>query len=606
MVDPDRLLAAYETARCDLLAECSPTGHWIGNLSSSPLATAAATCALAMVERHAPTLGGRLVDEGQQCRLSSTIIASLRYLARRQNADGGWGDRIDGLSKVAPTYLARAAFALTCVPADRPCVLEQADAFLKSNGWLGGLDRPGLDSTTKTAVVTAAALARLVPWRKVNKLLPLGLDARRTTHQPVRQRIALEHALAHVRSQYRKSLNPLRRFTERRVTEARFGAIANEQVMGGFGGSTLETSLVVMCVAASGQAHHAIVCRGVDYLLRSVRADGSWPAYPDLSVRQTSSALLALDRAGEELEDAGCLQRILDAQRRCNDAGRQSAAGWGISGQADATAHDTAATIGALLAVANSQPLARPKVQQALADGILWLLKSQRADGGWLDDLDAQARHENILSDPETTALAVAALIAWHKGRDSDDSLASQLTAAVERGGRFLDQHQETRGFWCARQPAGAGEVPQDALRTTCRVLQAYRAVGRLETESVRRALTWFVERRAHDGSWNTSAPQIGQAVSAGAVEATALAASALLGCGQSPVHELAAIQGIEYLIAAVEANRHSESAVFSVQGIECCDTFRSQAACVEALGQAAGQFVPSYRESLRRQPLKA
>ncbi|HEY2892667.1 MAG TPA: prenyltransferase/squalene oxidase repeat-containing protein, partial [Pirellulales bacterium] len=414
MVDPDRLLAAYETARCDLLAEGSPAGHWTGNLSSSPLATAAATCALAMVERHAPTVGGRRVDEGQQCRLSSTIFASLRYLARHQNADGGWGDRDAGSSKVAPSYLARSAFALTCVPANRPCVLEQADAFLKASGWLRGLDRQDeLDSTTKTAVVTAAALARLVPWRKVNKLVPRGFDARRTTPPASAERNALKHALTQLRSHYRKSWNPLSRFTKRLATQSRLDTIACEQAAGGFGGSIVETSMALMCLAASGQANHAVVSRGVEYLLRWARADGSWPAYSELSVRQTSSALLALDRAGEELDDARCLDWLSAAQQRSADA-RQSAAGWGFAESGGATSYDTARASSALVALANSQPLARPKIQQALSDAVMWLLQSQRSDGGWRDELDLSSGRDHIPSDPETTAQAIAALVAWH------------------------------------------------------------------------------------------------------------------------------------------------------------------------------------------------
>ena len=134
MVDPDRLSAAYETAHCDLLAEISPTGHWTGQLSSSPLATAAAITALALVERHAPTIAGRVADEHLECQLSRLIIVSLRWLAKNQNADGGWGDSDKSPSNIAATMLVRAAFALTCVPANDPGILERADAYITACG----------------------------------------------------------------------------------------------------------------------------------------------------------------------------------------------------------------------------------------------------------------------------------------------------------------------------------------------------------------------------------------------------------------------------------------------------------------------------------------
>ena len=41
--------AAYEKAKADLLAERTPDGHWVGELSSSALSTATAVSALAMV-----------------------------------------------------------------------------------------------------------------------------------------------------------------------------------------------------------------------------------------------------------------------------------------------------------------------------------------------------------------------------------------------------------------------------------------------------------------------------------------------------------------------------------------------------------------------------
>ena len=108
MVDPDRLGAAYETARCDLVAETTTGGHWIGSLSSSALATATAISALAIVERHAPTASGRIVDEVRECALSELIVRSVRWLAKHQNADGGWGDTDKSPSNIATTMLVRA------------------------------------------------------------------------------------------------------------------------------------------------------------------------------------------------------------------------------------------------------------------------------------------------------------------------------------------------------------------------------------------------------------------------------------------------------------------------------------------------------------------
>src|SRR3954454_20224749 len=51
MIDTERLRAAYEKVRDELLAERTAPGHWVGELSSSALATATAVSALAVVRR---------------------------------------------------------------------------------------------------------------------------------------------------------------------------------------------------------------------------------------------------------------------------------------------------------------------------------------------------------------------------------------------------------------------------------------------------------------------------------------------------------------------------------------------------------------------------
>ena len=51
MIDLDRLRAAYVKVRDELLAERTPDGHWVGELSSSALSTATAVSALATVRR---------------------------------------------------------------------------------------------------------------------------------------------------------------------------------------------------------------------------------------------------------------------------------------------------------------------------------------------------------------------------------------------------------------------------------------------------------------------------------------------------------------------------------------------------------------------------
>src|SRR5687767_6521361 len=98
MIDRERLLSAYETARRDLLAERVAAGHWEGRLASSALSTATAVSALAIVDRRAAPIVGH--DEAHRRRL---IVRGLQWLANAQNADGGWGDTDRSHSNIATT-----------------------------------------------------------------------------------------------------------------------------------------------------------------------------------------------------------------------------------------------------------------------------------------------------------------------------------------------------------------------------------------------------------------------------------------------------------------------------------------------------------------------
>src|SRR5689334_10101733 len=101
MISPARLEAAYQTALTALLAERTPEGHWVGELSTSALSTATAVMALHLVGAR----GGDRHDE--------LVAGGLRWLAAHQNADGGWGDTIKSLSNISTSMLCRAAFYLT-------------------------------------------------------------------------------------------------------------------------------------------------------------------------------------------------------------------------------------------------------------------------------------------------------------------------------------------------------------------------------------------------------------------------------------------------------------------------------------------------------------
>ncbi|MCP4081657.1 MAG: squalene--hopene cyclase, partial [Planctomycetaceae bacterium] len=92
-----RAQRAWSKVRQELLQLRHPQGHWVGQLSSSALATATAVSTLGQYREHAqhPILS--------ETRLNELIEKGCHWLLSQQNLDGGWGDTDDSYSNVATT-----------------------------------------------------------------------------------------------------------------------------------------------------------------------------------------------------------------------------------------------------------------------------------------------------------------------------------------------------------------------------------------------------------------------------------------------------------------------------------------------------------------------
>ncbi len=623
MVDSDRLSAAFATARCDLVAESATAGHWIGELSSSPLATATAISALTLVERHAPSSLGHGAEDEAQCRCRRAIVASLRWLARRQNSDGGWGDTVGGPSNIAATMLARAAFALTCVPADQPGLLERADAYIKSQGSTRALRRYCAgDRTLAAAILANTALAGLVPWRKVPALRPeLSCFPRwlqRLFGVTVVGRDLPAHvALGQARRVHRRSWNPLARLARRYALAPSLRALESLQPAdGGFLAAVPLTSFVVMGLVSSGRADHPVVHRAVPFLLEMARADGSWPLAANLSIRATALAVNALADAGEAINEPRRLDWLLSTlDDRETEAGEFSA-GWSWTDRSGGviTVEDTAEVLLALAAYLEHDLGAdRSRIVAAANRGIGGLLAAQSDGGGWTSfGRDSAGWLEPGASD--VTAQALRALGAWQRVLSDSATPAAiefgrRISAATDQGFRFLAARQHADGYWtasCFGNSTGADRG--NPIIGTARVLAAYHDLRRAESPSARRALDWLAAAKAPDGGWgghaatNTKCP-----ARPSSVEETAAAAEALLVRGTTALDEAAAQSGIAWLVDAVEANRHEQPAAIGLYfgPLWYDEKVYPLVGCVAALGRAAGRLLPQTDAATALHPVK-
>ncbi len=303
-VDVERLTLAQKAVRAELLAERT-AGHWSGELGSSPFATAAAVSALVAAHqrdsRHAlqtVTAGdGQPIEHVVQGDLSELLLESVNWLARNQNADGGWGDCIGTRSNIGATMLVQAAFRLTGIPAKFADLMARADSYGKSAGGLAGLRRQyGQDKLVPAAILANCALAGMVTWQQVPTLqFELACLPQRWQRdlQVFAARPVLPIVLAVGRAKFHHDppKNPISRLL-RRSTRAKSMALLEQyqEADDSYAASTPMTAFVVMSLSSMGCQDHPIVRRGVDFLFSSVRADASWSATPNLAVSNTALA----------------------------------------------------------------------------------------------------------------------------------------------------------------------------------------------------------------------------------------------------------------------------------------------------------------------------
>ena len=580
MLDPARLHRAYQTARHDLLAERDASGHWIGELSSSSLSTATATSALALVRRHAvgppcaPEVLGGLVERGVEC------------LARAQNADGGWGDTDKSLSNVATTMLARAAIVLAGAAGRHAGLLARAEEYLAARGGIPALKaRYGKDKTFAVPILTNCALAGLVPWDEVAPLpfelasLPnklLGLLRLPVVSYAIPALVAIGQA----RFFHAGPRNPVVRVVRRLAIPSSLRTLERMQpASGGFLEATPLTSFVVMSLAGTGRADHPVARRGVEFLARSVRPDGSWPIDTNLATWTTTLAINALaggpssaaDAAWGEPEDdlAACLDWLLSCQhQQVHPLSSAAPGGWGWTDLSGAVpdADDTAGALLALPALRRSADKDRQqRIDAAALAGLRWLLRLQNADGGWPTFCRGWGNLPFDRSGVDLTAHAIRAIDLWRDplvdyaepwpmGRDAAGK-------AIDRGFKYLARQQAADGRWV---PLWFGNQhdpnEENAIYGTARTLLAYRDLDLMASDPARRGVAWLVRQCGREGGWGSIPPaEAGGAGCVSSTEETALALEALLAAEPDPAVEAAVEQGVSSLVDAVESGRHRE-----------------------------------------------
>ena len=598
MIDAARLLAAYARVRDDLLAERTPAGHWVGELSTSALSTATAVSALAThkaatTDRSAPA---------DAC-ITSLIAGGIRWLAGHQNADGGFGDTDKSHSNIATTLLVVAAIRLAGEAEKHAALLSHAEGYIDVQGRFDGLrNRYGVDKTFVVPIMTNCALAGLCEWKDIAPL-PFELACvpqswYRFVGMPVvSYAIPALVAIGQAHFFHRKPWNPLTRAVRAMSVARSLKVLRNMQPeSGGYLEAVPLTSFVVMSLASTGRSEHDVAKEGIKFIVDSVRPDGSWPIDTNLATWVTTLSINALAAGGEdvaELLGPKCLEWLLSCQhRQRHPFTGADPGGWGWSDLSGAVP-DADDTPGALLALAAIQGTANASIQQtervaaSAQQGMRWLHRLQNRDGGWPTFCRGWG---SLPFDRSGTDLTAHALRAMH-------ALGSrwEISGAMGMGLRFLDRHQHDDGSWSPLWFGNQDHPEEDnPVYGTAKVLLAYRDLELIGSDEAQRGLLWLKQNQNPDGGWGGSYPAPGAQSSvssakykapdtrsfpkadpslasaqhpaaspspapSSSIEETALAVEALLAAPNNPDFQTSIERGVTWLIEQIEAGRHCD-----------------------------------------------
>ena len=554
-ISHQRLSAARATACEGLLCERNESGTWVGELSTSALSTATATLALHLVKvsGHAGERAeeiGRLVESGRD------------WLLDHQNEDGGWGDTSLSFSNISTTMLAHAT--LVAVSETSPPVSEGrlAEVLIGAEAYIeraGGVDavlaRYGSDRTFSVPILTHCALAGTVDWRRVIAL-PLELAALppgfyKAVRLPVvSYALPALIAIGLVRFHSRPPWNPLVWLVRRLVHGRVLRVLESVQpTHGGFLEAAPLTSFVTMSLAGCGLADHPVTRKAVEFLVDSVRDDGSWPIDTNLATWVTTLSVNALGDRLSQLQRAPIRSWLLAQQyREVHPYTNADPGGWAWT-DLPGGVPDADDTPGAMLALLRGGTAEWAEIGESIEAGSGWLLSLQNRDGGWPTFCRGWGTLPFDRSSQDITAHVLRALMA---AEAVNPAMAARFEEPIRRGFEFLKGRQRDDGAWV---PLWFGNQhvaeDQNPVYGTARVLEAWWAAGREDEEPAARAREWLAGVQNSDGGWG------GDADTVSSVEETALAVEALLGRGQDAagvrIGEKQAAAGVEWLIERVE-----------------------------------------------------
>jgi squalene-hopene/tetraprenyl-beta-curcumene cyclase len=539
----DRIKRRQELA-ARLLDQRNENGIWEGRLSSSALGVAVSVTALRFA---GPVKHKKPVDAG------------IRWLVANQNSDGGFGDTAESISNISTSSLVYAA--LNLADKDDPDVvvaLEKLAGYLNNAGI--DIHSPSVaeailahyktDYTFSVPILVMCALCGIPgkdAFRKIPQLpFELALLPRsfysmlklNVVSYAIPALIAVGMAIHHFKSRKNPVLRGLRNWAVKPALRLLHRLMPES---GGFLEAMPLTGFVSMCLIASGHSENEVVKKGIGFLLRTQREDGSWPIDVDLSTWVTTLSVKALRSPPAEVwrpeERHKITRHLLEQQTKTiHPFNGAKPGGWGWTSHSGSVpdGDDTPGAIIALIALNREEPLV---VRDAVVAGCNWLLNLQNSDGGFPTFVRGWGKLPFDQSCADLTGHSVLALgLTLSTFRDKlSPVIIRKYERSLNRGISWLAGQQRSDGsllpLWFGNQQA---ESHLDPVYGTARVLTYLNDLTALPRfpEPVRNRVVGIVIRgreylrssQNEDGSWG------GDAGVPGTIEETALALGALAG----------------------------------------------------------------------------
>ncbi|MDP4582865.1 MAG: hypothetical protein NWT04_03010 [Verrucomicrobiales bacterium] len=528
------LLETLANARRVLLDDRNHAGHWEGELSTSALSTATSIVALGTVDAAAYQV---------------SIERACAWLVAHQNADGGWGDTTKSFSNISTTLLCWSALTRFGGEAS-PVAVEKASSWIRD--YVGSLNprliaetvkaRYGKDRTFSVPILMLCAICGTLGPAGWGLVLPLPFQLAvfpRAWFAILRLPVvsyALPALIAIGYARYRRGSGRGTRLRKPHPFWPKLSTLLTtiQPASGGFLEAAPLTGFVTMALVAAGESEHPVVKKSVEFLLRTVRGDGSWPIDTNLATWATTLAVKALAIAPTE-DGKSDDQTLFDGQERVlNWLLRQQyrevhpftnspPGGWAwtdLSGGVP-DADDTPA---ALLALAVLDPAGeRNDVRAAAAAGVRWLLDLQNSDGGIPTFCRGWGALPFDRSSPDLTAHT---LRAWHVWRPHlPAEVQERIDSGVKKALCFLERQRRSDGSWSPLWFGNQHRLADEENPTygTAKVALAFLQIGREDLADP--GLAWLREHQNADGGWGSL-----RDVTPSTIEETALAMSVLAG----------------------------------------------------------------------------